>query len=343
MIDLRSDILVPMSPGILRAWKDAAARPPAFGLAEDPDERALIDEVSEYFGLEAGVLVPTGTMANQIALMLHCSPGERILADADTHIVINEAQSTAGVAGVEAVTVAGDRGHPSPEQVAPLLGPSAPNRAARRLSLVCLENTHNRAGGTIMPCGQVQAIADLARAAGASLHIDGARLWNAMVALETDGPGLVAGADTLAVNLNKGLGAPLGSLLLGSIDAMTEAAAIRRMLGGWWRPLGPVAAAARAALKDYRPRLAADHTNARTFAEIVADVDPEAVDLPQTNIVMVRFSAPSQALVRLENHGVRASDYGTGRLRFVFHGGQTPSQAEQAAHTVLSVMKELQP
>lgn len=343
MIDLRSDILAPMRPEIIKAWQDAAARPPAFGLGEDPDERSLIEEVADHFGMQAGVLVPTGTMANQIALMLHCAPGERIITDSGAHIATNEAQSTAGLASVDVITINGKRGHLTPEQVAPSLQPSAPNKAARRLRLVCLENTHNRAGGTLAPSGLSEAIANATHEAGASLHIDGARIWNAIAAQDTNGRSLVAGADTLAVNLNKGLGAPLGSLLLGRADAMAEAAALRRMLGGWWRPLGPVAAAARAALIDYRLRLQADHANAQTFAEIIAGENPSAVTWPETNIVMVHVPDPARTLAALERHGVRASDYGAGRIRFVFHGGHTQSHARKAAQTLVSVLKELKP
>ena len=343
MIDLRSDILAPMRPSIAKAWQDAAARTPAFGLGEDPDERALIEEVADHFGMEAGPLVPTGTMANQIALMLHCAPGERIIADSGAHIATNEAQSTAGLAGVEVVAIKGNRGHLAPGQIVPFLQPPPPNKAARWLCLVCLENTHNRAGGTLAPVGTSEAIAKTTHAAGASLHVDGARIWNAIVAQDTNGRALVAGTDTLAVNLNKGLGAPLGSLLLGRADAMTEAAALRRMLGGWWRPLGPVAAAARAALADFRPRLQADHANAQTFAEIVAADMPAAVVWPETNIVMVHSPDPGRVLTALERHGVRASDYGAGRIRFVFHGGHTQSHARKAAQTLVLALKELEP
>lgn len=343
MIDLRSDVLAPMRPEIVKAWQDAAIRPASFGVGEDPDERALIEEVAELFGMQAGVLVPTGTMANQIALMLHCAPGERIIAEAGAHIATNEAQSTAGLAGLEVVAIKGNRGHLAPDQVEPLLRPAPPNKAARRLRLVCLENTHNRAGGTLAPDGTSGATAKVAHAAGASLHIDGARIWNALAAQNTHGRALVAGADTLAVNLNKGLGAPLGSLLLGRTDAMTEAAALRRMLGGWWRPLGPVAAAGRAALKGFRARLQADHANAQTFAQIVVGENPSTVPWPETNIVMVHVADTAQALTALERRGVRASDYGAGRIRFVFHGGHTQSHAKQVAQTFASILKELTP
>lgn len=340
MIDMRSDTLAPVRPEIAQAWAKAATRPPAFGVREDPDERALIEEVADHFGLQSGVLVPTGTMANQIALMLHCSPGEGIVCDAGAHIATNEAQSTAGLANVAVTTVDGPRGHPTPDQLATLLEPWPSDKAARRLRLICLENTHNRAGGTVMTAGRVRQVVQLAHRSQVSVHIDGARIWNAVVTSNADAAALVDDADTLSVNLNKGLGAPLGSLLLGTQDAMKEAAALRRMLGGWWRPLGPVAAAARAALSDYRERLAEDHARARAFGEAIARETPDAVDFPETNIVMVRFPDPLKALDRLESQGVRTVDYGAGRTRFVFHGGHSDADAAHAADIIRTVLKE---
>lgn len=342
MIDLRSDILSPLRPEVGAAFVEAAVRAPAYGIGEDLDERALEEEVADLFGFEAALLVPTGTMANQIAVRLACSPGECLLADASSHIATNEMQSTVGLSAVCPVTRQGAGGHLSAMQIDEALAPPPPNKAARQVRLVCLENTHNRAGGTVMPPHCLAEIVQILSGRRAALHLDGARLWNAAVALDLSDPELphlTAGADTASINLNKALGAPLGSLFLGTQAAVREAAALRRVMGGWWRPLGPIAAAARAALSDFRERLAQDHAHAAFFAKKLAEGGVR-VTAPETNIVMVRFGDPEAALRHLASVGVAATEYGSGRLRFVFHGGVGAEETRTAADSVLTIPGE---
>ncbi|MHA7777969.1 threonine aldolase family protein [Roseibium sp. M-1] len=338
MIDLRSDILAPMRPEVACAFAEVATRAPAFEAEEDSDEKALLDEIKELFGFEGAILVPTGTLANQIALKLWCKPGDTIIADRGSHVASNEAASTAGLAGIQVASLDGEDGHLSPSQIDAALSSRQKIRSVRKPQLVCLENTHNRAGGTLMPTRWLPEIATLCHARGVQLHLDGARIWNALAAGHDNARLLAQGVGSLALNLNKALGAPLGSVLLLPRDAIEEGHFLRRILGGWWRPLGPVAAAARAALKDYRPRLQQDHKNAQLFATTLLACGGDVL-MPQTNIVMLDVSDADINLIKLAESGVLASRYGAARIRFVFHNGIDTAAARKAAELVCRVIE----
>lgn len=182
MIDLRSDILGGIPDAASRAFLEACADPPSFDLDEDPHQNALEDEVAGLFGFERALFMSTGTMANQVAIRIRCAPGKIVLADRDAHVAVNEAASTAGLNGAALHLLAGERGHLAPRAVADALETLPRSRADRRVGLVWLENTHNRAGGTVMPAGWGPTIGSAAKAHGVPVHLDGARIWNALVA-----------------------------------------------------------------------------------------------------------------------------------------------------------------
>ena len=354
MIDLRSDILGGMPDTALQALIAAADDPPAFDIGEDPHQRALEEEVAGLFGFQRALFVPTGTMANQIAVRVRCSPGEIVLADREAHVAVNEAASTAGLNGAALHLLDGVRGHLEAQTVADALCALPRSQSDRRVRLIWLENTHNRAGGTVMPQGWTRAVAAAAREHGVPVHVDGARIWNALVAggdgrdgsdVNDRGATLVAGADSLTINLNKAVGAPVGSLVLGDGAFIDEAVRVRRMFGGWWRPVGPLAAAARAAIDGFQARLQADHRRAAAFARQLMPhlCGAACVSEPDTNIVMLTLADPTRVdafLVRLSAAGVRASNYGHGRMRFVFHARITDRDVEDAAKTVLDTLNE---
>jgi threonine aldolase len=338
LFDLRSDCLGPWAPTALRALSAAAVQAPGFSRHDDRHERALAEEACILFGMEDAVFLPTGTLANQIALSLWCGRGEAAIADAASHMATNEAAATAGLSGATLRLLEGERGHPSPDQIVRALQRRAGSAAERRTRLVWLENSHNRAGGALMPSGWQAAIASACESHQVALHLDGARLWHAAVASGQKLAAMARGASSLMVALNKIVGAPVGSLLLGSRAAIDEAARLQKMLGGLWRPVGPLAAAARAAMHDHRQRVEAAHEAASVFASVlIGDLGPEPCALPETNIVMIKLGDEthvSTLLARLAGGPVRVSAYGEGRIRCVFHAGLTPCDARAAARVI---------
>jgi threonine aldolase len=253
VIDLRSDLMGPRPRPVVAAMSAAAARPPAMAYGEDPDESALMERLTVELGVEAALLVPTCTMANQIAIRLHLPGGGRIAAAALSHVLTVEARATAAT-GVAGQVLSSENGHPSPSAVADFLA----GRRAGEATLVWLENTHMLSAGSIMPVGWQTQIGASCRKAGCAVHLDGSRLWNAAVAQDAPMAMLVAGCDTVAISLNKAIGAPLGSVLTGSRAEIDEAQRWRDALGGGWRPIGCIAAAALAALDGWRERLKMD-------------------------------------------------------------------------------------
>ena len=329
-MDFRSDMLGRRPEEIMRSMMQAASDPPSMADDEDRHLQRLQDMLRELSGLEAALLLPTCTMANQIAIRLHCPRGRAILADRDSHLVIREAASAIQLNGAVLQTLAGERGHLPPEAVRSALQP--------QVGLVWLENTHNAAGGTVMPNDWLSAIALHCRAAGVALHLDGSRLWNAAVASARSLEQLVQGCDSVAISLNKCLDAPLGALLLGRADVIAEARGVRQLLGGFWRPIGPIAAAALRALQDRDERIARVHALARRFHHLVRERAPAlSVAPPETNIVMLSLAEEEDVepfLRSLERRGVRALGYGGTRVRFVLHSRLTDEAIDTAASAV---------
>ena len=325
-LDLRSDTVTRPTPEMRAAM--AAAEVGDDVLERDPTMAVLEARVADLLGLEAAIWVPSGCMGNLIGLMLHLGRGDRFLAPAQAHVLGSELGTGAWLAGgmPEALAWEGGLGRPTPAQVTRAAGSPGPYYTLRS-RLLCLENTHNFAGGTVTPVAEHRALVAAAKAAGLAVHLDGARLWHAATALGCALSDLTAGVDTVQVCLSKGLGAPMGSLLCGSAPAMAEARRLRKMLGGGVRQGGVVAAAGLVAL-DHLPRLGEDHAKIQRLAEGLRAFGI-AAPVPETNILLVPVPNASEALVALEAVGVRVLPVGPA-IRFIAHRDLSPEDIEAA-------------
>jgi threonine aldolase len=317
--DFRSDTVTRPTPEMRRAMADAEVGDDSYG--EDPTVNALQEEAANAVGKEAALFVPSGTMGNQLAVNLQTRPGDEVLCTEWAHLRNYERGASAAISGAAFRTVPGEGGVITPEQVAAALewaGGSWP-----RISLLVWENTHNAAGGTVLPPEPTAAATAIARERGLAVHLDGARLFNAAVAAALPAAALAAGADTVMFCFSKGLGAPAGSVLCGRADLILAARTVRRRFGGTMRQAGVLAAAARVALRDWE-RLAADHALARELAEVLRERLPGAVmAAPQTNMVQVAGNrlpgGPEPFREALAAAGVRVGYIRPGVLRFVTH------------------------
>ena len=325
-LDFRSDTVTRPGPAMRAAM--AAAEVGDDVLERDPTMDRLECRVADLLDHEAGLWTPTGCMANLIALMLHLRRGERFLAPAQAHVLGSELGTAAWLAGgmPEALPWEGAPGRITPMQV--WRGAGQPGAYySLRTTLLCLENTHNFAGGTCLSAAEHRALVEQARARGLKVHLDGARLWHAAAALGQAPAELAWGVDTVSVCLSKGLGAPMGSLLCGSAPAMVEARRLRKMLGGGVRQGGVVAAAGLVAL-DYLQRLGEDHAKIQRLAEGLRAFGV-AAPVPETNILLVPVPAVADALAALEAVGVRALPVGSA-IRFIAHRDLEPADVEAA-------------
>ena len=320
-IDYRSDLLARPTPEIKAAVLAALAAAPAFELREDARQRQLEARVAELLGKEDSLFFPTCSMANEAALALHCRPGDAVLAEAGTHVITSEAGAPGGIAGAIVLGLPGDNGLPDPAAVAERIADGAdPSRP--RVAALALENTHLRSGGRVLDAEASGALAAVCREAGVAVHLDGARLFNAAVAAGKPLAELAGIADTVALSLNKGLGAPFGAMLAGPRAAIAEALRVRHRLGGGFRPTAIPAAAALAALASW-DHIADDHRRARDLAAGLAALPGLALAEVETNIVFVDLAeGAAPALVEtLATQGVRVLPYGPSRIRLVTHRG----------------------
>jgi threonine aldolase len=278
--------------------------------------------------MEAAMWVPSGCMGNLIGLMLHLKRGDRFLAPAQAHVLGSELGTGAWLAGgmPEALAWEGGPGRPTPAQVTKAAGSPGPYYTLQT-RLLCLENTHNFAGGTVTPQAEHHALVAAAKAARLSVHLDGARIWHAAAALSVPLSALTEGVDTVQVCLSKGLGAPMGSLICGSKPAMTEARRQRKMLGGGVRQGGVVAAAGLVAL-DYLPRIEEDHAKIRRLAEGMRAFGV-AAPTPETNILLVPVPDAPKAMASLQAAGVRVLPVGSA-IRFIAHRDLSEADIEEA-------------
>lgn len=314
-IDLRSDTVTRPSPAMREAMAGAEVGDDV--LDGDPTLAALQDRVAELLGVEAALWTPTGCMANAIALMHHLTRGDRFLAPVGAHVLEAELGTAAWLAGGLPAPLEHDAGpgRPSPAAVVAAAGTAGPYFGLRT-RLLCLENTHNGAGGAVTPVDEHRALVAAARDAGLAVHLDGARVWHAAVALDVPPSALTAGVDTVSVCLSKGLGAPMGSVVAGPAAFVDEAWRLRKMLGGGIRQGGVLGAAGLVAL-DQRRDLADDHRRAaRLAAGLQALGWP--VRTPDTNILLVPTADPAALVAALAEAGVRAVPFGPG-VRFVTH------------------------
>ena len=280
-IDLRSDTVTRPSEAMRKAMVEAEVGDDVYG--EDPTVNRLQAVAAERVGKAAALFVPSGTMANQIAVLLHTRPGDAVLAGEGAHVLLWESGAASAFAGVQIQTV-GRGGLFDGDDVRAAVAPPDPHCAPTRL--VCVENTHNWGGGVIFPRERLDRVAEAARQHGLALHLDGARLFHAEVATGVPAREWAAPFDTVAFCLSKGLGAPVGSLLCGSADLVARALRVRKMLGGGMRQAGILAAAGLYALERHVARLAEDHANARRLAEGLEALGLRVAPPPETNIVM---------------------------------------------------------
>jgi threonine aldolase len=322
MIDLRSDTVTRPSPEMRAIMASAPVGDDVLG--DDPTVIQLEERVAELLGTEAAVYVPSGTMANQIALRVHTRHGDRVVMDAESHIRVHESGAPAALAGITIVPVQGVHGVFTPAQVidaAPGPSPDFPPGLFDPTTLVTMENTHNEAGGTVWALESMRSVSDTARDLGLGVHLDGARLWNATAASGVGLDQFADTADTVNVCFSKGLGAPVGSALAGPRDVIDRGRWFKKMYGGGFRQAGIIAAGALHALEHNRERLTDDHANARRFAESAAELDDLTVDLDsvQTNIVFIDVAGASRFAETLRSAGVDTLALATNRIRAVFH------------------------
>ncbi len=313
IIDLRSDTVTRPCAAMRRAMTDAPVGDDVFG--EDPTVNELQERAAALLGTEAALFVPSGTMANQIAIKIHTQPGDEILVGRGAHAWLFETGGAAAISGVQPTQI-GDDGTFTGDHVREAFKPDNHHFAPTRL--VSIENTHNMGGGLVWDAEQSKAALAAARELGLATHLDGARLWNAAVATKVSEEHLAASFDTVSVCLSKGLGAPVGSLLCGTAALVHRAHRVRKMLGGGMRQAGILAAAGLYALDHNRGRLVDDHANATYLAAELAALPNLHVDLERvhTNIIMVDLAAALGPATELEQ---RAADRG---LRFVCVGPQ---------------------
>ncbi len=324
VIDLRSDTLTRPTEEMRAAMARAEVGDDVYG--EDPTVTALEERVAAMFGHEAALFTPTGSMANVLAVASVVAPGQEVLCESSAHIARAELGAHGAISGITMRTWTAPRGQVDLAAIesmfAPDMGPFFVPTAA-----VSVENTHNFAGGAVLPLDDLRALRAWAGRSGARIHLDGARLWNAHVATGTPLADYGRIADVLAVCLSKGLGAPIGSLMVGTADAIAEARVRRKRMGGGMRQVGVLAAAGAYALDHHVERLADDHAHARLLGEALG-LDPADV---QTNIVVVdRPDAPAFVAAAAEE-GVRIAAVGPRAVRLVTHLDVTRADAERAA------------
>lgn len=338
LIDLRSDTVTQPSA----AMRDAMARAPVGDdvYGEDPTVRALEERVAALLGMEAAVFVPSGTMANQIAIGAQAGPGDEVLCEASSHVISYEGGGIAALWGIQPRALPGDRGVLRPAQIETAIQLASDDHLPRT-GLICIENTHNRGGGRVWPLEDLRAVAELARTHALPLHVDGARLWNAAVALSVPPAALVEGATTVSVCLSKGLGAPVGSLVAGPKALEPTFRRLRKRLGGGLRQAGILAAAGLFALEHHLPGLGSDHDNARSLAAALADVPGLSVEPVETNLVFVGLppgrTAQSVQAALLER-GVAVGVVASDRLRLVTHRDVDADACLRAAEALRALL-----
>ena len=317
MIDLRSDTVTQPTADMRQAIAQAPVGDDVLG--DDPTVNELEAYVADLLGKEAAVYMPSGTMTNQVALRSHTQPGDEVLLEAEAHIYYYEGGGPAALSGVSCKLLAGEGGVFTAEAVTQSLRPHDPHFPPARL--VCVENTHNRSGGRIFPLESIQDIAQVCQQKQLRLHMDGARFWNACVATGISEADYAAPFDTVSVCFSKGLGAPVGSALVGTAEQMATARRFRKMFGGGMRQAGMMAAGALYALQHQRDRLAEDHENAQLLAHGLQDIkgvaiDPEAVETNIVNFQLTERSA-EEVVKGLAQEGVAVLATGPQKIRAV--------------------------
>ncbi len=331
MIDLRSDTVTRPTPAMRRAMAEAEVGDDVYG--EDPAVRALEERVADLFGHEAALFVPSGTMGNQIGMRLVCEPGQEVLCDADAHVVTYEMGAAAAVFGISTRTVVSDGGLLDAGALIAQVRPRD-DWHLTATAAVAVENSHNRGGGRLQPLGELQRLWDWSRDAGVAVHLDGARIWNASVASGVDLAVYGRLADTASVCFSKGLGTPVGSVLVASAERIAAARLWRKRLGGGMRQVGVLAAACTYALDAHLPRLGEDHEHARVLAKRLG-VDPASVE---TNMVVLDDVAAPLVAEAAKAQGVLVGQVGPRRIRLVTHLDVDRAAVERAGDVLAGLL-----
>lgn len=343
IVDMRSDTITQPTPSMRQAMFEANVGDDVFG--EDPTVNRLEEMVANRLGKEAALFVASGTMANLVSLLTHCGRGNEIILGDQSHMFFYEQGGSAALGGI----------HPrclknKPDGTMALADIEAAVRSDDvhfpRTKLIVLENTHNRCNGSPLDVGYIHSVTELARRYGLKLHVDGARLFNAATALGVDAKDLIAEADSVSICLSKGLAAPVGSVVSGNTDFISEARRNRKVVGGGMRQAGMLAAAGIVALTEMVDRLADDHENARKLAESLANIEGLSIDLDvvSTNIVyidVIQKGMTAKILTeRLYSRGIRLLPTGPKRLRAVTNYHVTSSDIDYALDVFLSILQE---
>ena len=344
-IDLRSDTVTKPTDEMRSAMAAAEVGDDVFG--EDPSINELQERSAALLGKEAGLLTSSGTMSNLIATLAWSNHGDEIIMGTEAHMFWNESAGQAALGGVQTRLVPNDsQGRINPDDVAAAIRPPG-NLHFPRTSMMCLENTHNRCSGGVLTPEDTKSVSDVAHAAGVPVHLDGARIFNASVALEVPPAELARDVDDLSFCLSKSLSCPVGSVLVGSQDFITNAKRWRKMLGGGMRQAGVLAAAGLVALDSMIERLAEDHQHARRLAHGLANIDGLSVDPDsiQTNIVFFEvdedLGTAADLIAALNRNGVLVSYPGKQSIRMVTHRHISPEDIEEALSRTSVAVREL--
>lgn len=333
-VDLRSDTVTKPTPEMLAAMVAAEVGDDVLG--DDPTVAALEEKIVGLTGLESAVFVPSGTMGNQIGIAALTQPGDSILVEEEAHILHYEVGALAVLNGLTVRSYSSQGGAIDPAEIeGKYLAPSLHTPGS---TLLCLENTHNRHGGSILAPDSHRELAEVARGLGLRVHLDGARLFHAAVALNEPIREFTQHVDSVSLCLSKGLGAPVGSVLAGSADQISRARIWRKRLGGGMRQAGLLAAAGIYALNHHVTNLAEDHRRAKAFSAILNEVKGWNSPEPATNIVMLDLPGDAaQFAAKFADHGVRAMPFGPTRMRFVFHFQVDDAGLDEAGKAVRKV------
>jgi len=338
-IDMRSDTVTRPSRPMLEAMMSAEVGDDVFG--EDPTVNKLQARVAEMFGKEAALFVPSGTMGNEICIKAHTEPGDEIIVDVDSHVFVYETAGPSLLSGVQMNPLSGTEGTFTTGQLKQTVRPNAYYMPKTRL--ICLENTHGRSGGTVVPIGRMKEISDFARDANLKVHLDGARIWNASVASGISVKEYAKYADSISACFSKGLGAPVGSIIVGTNEFIDRCRKFRKIFGGGMRQCGILAAAAIYALDHNIDRLAEDHGKARVIAEGLARVKAFDIQLTavQTNMVIIDIQrtgkSQSELLSLLHSKGILLTPERQSCVRAVMHLDVSLEEVKQAVAVIQSM------
>ncbi|WP_409250902.1 low-specificity L-threonine aldolase [Bacillus sp. SCS-153A] len=339
MIDLRSDTVTKPTKEMREAALNAAVGDDVYG--EDPSVIELEQTAAELLGKEAALFVTSGTQGNQIAVLTHCAPGNEVILEAESHIFYYESGAISAFAGVQPRTIKGNRGAMDPAEVEAAIRED--DQHFPETGLICLENTHNRAGGAIVSAANMKAIYSIAHKHNIPVHVDGARLFNASAAEGVPLTHFTQYSDTVQVCLSKGLGAPVGSIIAGSKDFIKKARKWRKRLGGGLRQAGIIAAPGLYALNNMRERLAVDHDNAKLLAEGLNSLDKlKIANSVDTNIVVADVTGlgvtSAQFTEKLKEEGVLAVTFGPSLVRFTTHFDVSREDIDRAISVVHKIV-----